>query len=153
MIMRVISGGDPGAEEDIRALSGMSGGSYILTDELRVLNLPLSLFCADFASPATYYSTIPPVSDRTTQPRRYDIGALRDTKKRLDVGVGQPGDYDEVAMELMDDCVELSSDREPLFFFWLNRRVVDLSVLLSFPQTSATRSSRSCTRTAARTSG
>lgn len=32
------------------------------------------------------------------------------------MGVGQPGDYDEVAMELMDDCVELSSDREPLVF-------------------------------------
>jgi hypothetical protein len=66
----------------------------------------------EFPQPATYYSTIPQVPDRAGQPRRYDVSSLRETKKRLEMAAGQGSAvFDEIAVDLLDDCVDLASDR------------------------------------------
>lgn len=68
---------------------------------------------AEFSPPATYYTSIPAVIDRQA-PRRYDAAALRDIKKVLESGTCPMEEYDSVAMDLMDECIELASDRK----FW-----------------------------------
>ncbi|KAL7416118.1 hypothetical protein BDY24DRAFT_413024 [Mrakia frigida] len=86
MIMRILSGGgnDPQTEADVQSV-------------------------AEFATPATYYTAIPLINDRTLN-RRFDAAKLREIKKRLENPACSIEDFDEVANEVMDDAVDLSSD-------------------------------------------
>lgn len=85
MVMRILSGAgdDAETEADVRAL-------------------------ADFSPPATYYSTIPLINDRSA--KRFDAAKLRDIKKGLEACTIV--EIDAVANEVMEDAVDLSSDRE-----------------------------------------
>lgn len=83
--------------------------SIRLRPSLTTISYSLS---TEFPQPATYYSTVPQVPDRTGQPRRYDVSNLRETKKRLEMAAGQgPAMFDEITVDLLEDCVDLASDR------------------------------------------
>lgn len=102
------------------------------------------LVLTEFATPATYYTAIPLINDRTLN-RRFDAAKLREIKKRLENPACSIEDFDEVANEVMDDAVDLSSDREFLSTVLLHlRRSLHIFLL----QTSETPSSRRFTRNA-----
>lgn len=75
--------------------------------------------CADYSSsykmtefrpPATYYTSIPLVSERATN-RQWDAAKLREFRKRIDSGTCYVEEIDQVAGSLMDgEIVELASD-------------------------------------------
>lgn len=89
--------------------------TYMPTDEwLLVHNCTI-----DFSPPASYYSAIPVINDRATT-RRFDAAKLREIKKRLDSPLATSADFDEVATDVMEECVDLSSDRE-LFRIYAQR--------------------------------
>lgn len=63
---------------------------------------------------ATYATMIPPYIDENAhlRPRNLDTPRLRDIRKRLEAPAGQisQAEIDNLADELLDDCVMLSSD-------------------------------------------
>ncbi|KGB75087.2 pumilio domain-containing protein c [Cryptococcus deuterogattii R265] len=63
---------------------------------------------ADPRPPATYYTAIPPLPDRSM--RRFDTGKLKEVRKKLDSGQCRQDEIDEITKDLMNDCAELSSD-------------------------------------------
>lgn len=87
MVMRILSGAgnDAQTEADIRAL-------------------------AEFAPPATYYTSIPLINDRSA--KRFDAAKLREMKKKLENPACTVVEIDAVANDVMEDAVDLSSDRE-----------------------------------------
>ncbi|KAG8901601.1 hypothetical protein FRB99_005196 [Tulasnella sp. 403] len=92
MIMRELSNGAPDAAADVAAL-------------------------ADFRPPATYYTSIPVISERATT-RQWDASKLRDFRKRIDSSTCSLEEIDQVATSCMDgELVELASD-------WLGNTVV-----------------------------
>lgn len=56
---------------------------------------------------ALYYSYIPVVPDRSHY-RKFDTVALKDIRRRLDGGYCAPEEVDQVAQDLMEDCVVVS---------------------------------------------
>ncbi|KIJ44131.1 hypothetical protein M422DRAFT_143127, partial [Sphaerobolus stellatus SS14] len=93
MIMKEITKGQPNAEEDIQAL-------------------------AEFRPPMMYYTSIPNVSDRQTQNRRWDASKLRELRKKLDTGGVTTEEVDEIAKDFLDgEIVDLAAD-------WLGNTVV-----------------------------
>ncbi|CAG8593639.1 12323_t:CDS:2 [Acaulospora morrowiae] len=60
-------------------------------------------------TPTTYYTSIPPVGDPNPN-RKPDASRLREIRKRLDSGHCLPKEVESIAIEIMDECVELSSD-------------------------------------------
>lgn len=89
------------------------------------------LVLTEFATPATYYTAIPLINDRTLN-RRFDAAKLREIKKRLENPACSIEDFDEVANEVMDDAVDLSSDREFLSTVLLHlRRSLHIFLLVS----------------------
>jgi protein JSN1 len=152
MIMRILSGDDATTEEDVQSLT-----SEALSFRLSHPYIPSCdwLTCltrsSDFSPPASYYSTVPVINDRNVH-RRFDAAKLREVKKRLDSPLATVADFDDVANDVMEDCVDLSSDRTSTSFHLL--RLFEGAVPLLIPdgshmsQTSATPSSRKSTRSA-----
>lgn len=64
---------------------------------------------ADFRPPVTYYSSIPLVSEVSSN-RRFDTARLRDLRKTMDSGSCTVEDIDSMALEFINDIVDLASD-------------------------------------------
>ena len=65
----------------------------------------LTLFLVEHSEKsALYYSYIPVVPDRSHY-RKFDTVALKDIRRRLDGGYCAPEEVDQIAQDLMDDCV------------------------------------------------
>ncbi|PKK72445.1 hypothetical protein RhiirC2_742692 [Rhizophagus irregularis] len=58
---------------------------------------------------ATYFTSIPPVGDPNPN-RKPDASRLREIRKRLDSGHCSAKEVEAIAAEVLDECVELSSD-------------------------------------------
>lgn len=56
--------------------------------------------------PTTYYTSIPVIQDRPI--RRFDSARLKDLRKRLDTGMCEQEEIDQITVDLMDDCAEVS---------------------------------------------
>ncbi|CAI2168392.1 9318_t:CDS:2 [Funneliformis geosporum] len=59
--------------------------------------------------PTTYFTSIPPVGDPNPN-RKPDASRLREIRKRLDSGHCAAKEVEAIAAEVLDECVELSSD-------------------------------------------
>lgn len=61
--------------------------------------------------PALYYSYIPAMAERH-QMRRFDAMALKDLRKRLDSGALEQHEVDQIATDLLEDCVDVGQARQ-----------------------------------------
>ncbi|CAG8627548.1 15023_t:CDS:2 [Cetraspora pellucida] len=59
--------------------------------------------------PTTYFTSIPPVGDPNPN-RKPDASRLREIRKRLDSGHCSAKEVEAIASEVLEECVELSSD-------------------------------------------
>lgn len=64
---------------------------------------------AEFRPPVTYYTSIPLVSEVSSN-RRFDTARLRDLRKTIDSGSCSVEDIDSMALEFINDIVDLASD-------------------------------------------
>lgn len=64
---------------------------------------------SDIRPVTTYYTTVPVVPESSAN-RKYDASKLRDIRKRLDNGHCPPHEVEALAGDMLDECVELSSD-------------------------------------------
>ncbi len=58
--------------------------------------------------PALYYSYIPAMTERSAG-RRFDAVALKEIRKRLDTGACDQQEVDQIATDLLEDCVDVST--------------------------------------------
>lgn len=88
MIMQVLSSGRPEEDEDIRAATAEGGR-------------PMGM----------YYSAIPVINDRSGNGvvKRFDSARLKDYRKRLELGMMSQEEVDAMALELLEDCAEVSN--------------------------------------------
>ncbi|KAG9293576.1 hypothetical protein G9A89_005579 [Geosiphon pyriformis] len=63
----------------------------------------------DNRPPTTYFTSIPPVGDPNPN-RKPDASRLREIRKRLDSGHCSAKEVEAIASEILEECVELSSD-------------------------------------------
>lgn len=91
MVMQVLSTNRE-EDSDVKAAAGELLSSSRLTPESR--------------PPATYYTAIPLIHDRPH--RRFDSVRLRDLRKSLDSGMCSAEEVDQYAMDLLEDCAEVS---------------------------------------------
>ncbi|KAG8885976.1 hypothetical protein FRB97_008514 [Tulasnella sp. 331] len=102
-------GKSPAVTEQQIVMQELSDGSLDAAAEIASLS--------EFRPPATYYTSIPLVSERATN-RQWDAAKLREFRKRIDSGTCYVDEIDQVASSLMDgEIVELASD-------WLGNTVV-----------------------------
>lgn len=64
---------------------------------------------SQFRPPATYYTSIPIVSESNAS-RRFDTAKLRDMRKYIEQGQCHQGDIDNLAISSLDSIVDLASD-------------------------------------------
>ncbi|KAG9001610.1 hypothetical protein FRB93_012036 [Tulasnella sp. JGI-2019a] len=104
-----VDGKGPAVTEQQIVMQELSDGSPDAAAEIASLS--------EFRPPATYYTSIPLVSERATN-RQWDAAKLREFRKRIDSGTCYVEEIDQVAASLMDgEIVELASD-------WLGNTVV-----------------------------
>lgn len=86
MIMQVLSAGQPGEDEDVRSVAREDRPQGI------------------------YYSAIPTMGDASSgQPfKRFDATRLKEYRKRLESGIMGQDEVDGLALELIEDCAEVS---------------------------------------------
>lgn len=66
---------------------------------------------AELRLPLTYYGNIP-VAPELGQVRKIDIGHLREIRKRLDTGFVPVSELEMIAVECLDEIVELCNGKE-----------------------------------------
>lgn len=88
LLMRELSGDEPNGRSDEECVS-------------------------NFRPPTMYYTSIPPPIGQEDPQRRYgqpDAPRLRDMRKRIDTGVLGTDELDQIATEILEEIVFLSSD-------------------------------------------
>lgn len=71
--------------------------------------------------PQQYFPTIPAVPE-LGQSRKVDISRLREIKKRMDTGHISLNELEVIAMECLDELVELCSGK--LTFYWPDQGLI-----------------------------
>ncbi|PWN28467.1 ARM repeat-containing protein, partial [Jaminaea rosea] len=84
--------------------------SHFVTEMLHESTVDAHLnVVSQFRSPATYYTSIPVVSESNAS-RRFDTAKLRDMRKFIEQGQCHQVDIDNLALSLLDSIVDLASD-------------------------------------------
>lgn len=102
MIMQVLSGGRTEEDLDVKAAAGESRLSLLVPERCAALTQ------VELRPPATYYTSIPLVTDRPQ--KRYDSVRLKELRKRLDAGLVSQEEVDALATELLEDSPGVSSN-------------------------------------------
>ncbi|CAG8468898.1 1486_t:CDS:10 [Paraglomus brasilianum] len=98
VVLSMVMGTAGGLTEKQLMMRELSGGSDEDIDE-----------SIDNRTPINYFTNIPPVADPNPS-RKPDASRLREIRKRLDSGHCSAKEVESIAAEVMDECVELSSD-------------------------------------------
>ncbi|CAG8465443.1 5722_t:CDS:2 [Paraglomus occultum] len=98
VVLSMVMGTAGGLTEKQLMMRELSGGSDEDIDD-----------SIDNRTPVNYFTSIPPVADPNPS-RKPDASRLREIRKRLDSGHCSAKEVESIAVEVMDECVELSSD-------------------------------------------
>ncbi|CAG8457103.1 1025_t:CDS:2 [Ambispora leptoticha] len=98
MMMMLMANASSGLTEKQLMMRELSGG---LDDDIDDVN--------DNRPPTNYFTSIPPVRDPNPN-RKPDASRLREIRKRLDSGHCLAKEVEALASEVLEECVELSSD-------------------------------------------